>query len=98
MPVFAASVLRPLTVRAASSSLSVVRMPTDFSFAAAKVGKPSISESGYVMVLDLKGALSELAEPRCACNDLAHLVRSDLVPAKSQEFTRYILNLAYSQA
>jgi hypothetical protein len=34
MPVFAASALRPLTVRAASSSASVVRMPNDFSFEA----------------------------------------------------------------
>src|SRR5438876_66301 len=56
MPVFAASALRPFTVRAASSSLSVVRMPSDFSLEAAKDGRPSISEIGYVMTLNMKDA------------------------------------------
>ena len=40
-------------VRAASSSPSVVRMPSVFSLDAAKAGRPSISEIGYVMVLDM---------------------------------------------
>jgi hypothetical protein len=57
MPVFAASALRPFTVRAASSSLSVVRMPSDFSFEAENAVKPSISEIGYVMVLNMKKVL-----------------------------------------
>src|SRR6476646_20076 len=99
MPVFAASALRPFTVRAASSSLSVVRIPSDFSLEAAKDGKPSISEIGYVMVLNIKkGALSELAEARCPCNDLAHLVRSDFVAAEPEKFTGDVLNLAHAQA
>src|SRR6266568_4448046 len=68
MPVFAASALRPFTVRAASSSLSVVRMPSDFSLEAAKDGRPSISEIGYVMTLNMKDALSELAEARRPCD------------------------------
>jgi hypothetical protein len=49
--------LRPFTVRAASSSLSVVRMPSDFSFEAEKALRPSISVIGYVMVLDMKKVL-----------------------------------------
>jgi hypothetical protein len=54
MPVLAAIVLRPFTVRVASSNPSVVRMPSDFSFEAATAVKPSISEIGYVMILNLK--------------------------------------------
>ena len=38
---------------AASSSPAVVRMPSDLSFEAAKAGRPSISEMGYVMILDI---------------------------------------------
>src|ERR1700733_8805714 len=97
MPVFSASALRPLTVRAASSSPSVVRMPTDFSFEAVKAVRPSISEIGYVMVLDMKGALSELTEARRPCDDLAHLIRSDFVSAEPEKFTRDVLNLSYAQ-
>jgi hypothetical protein len=36
-----------------------VRMPSDFSLEAAKDGRPSISEIGYVMTLNMKAALSE---------------------------------------
>src|ERR1700688_1238762 len=98
MPVFAASALRPFTVRAASSKPSVVRMPTDFSVAAAKNGRPSISEIGYVMVLDMKKVLlSELTEARCPCDDLAHLVRSDFVAAEPEKFTGDVLNFAHAQ-
>src|SRR5260370_1102611 len=98
MPVFAASALRPFTVRAASSSPSVVRMPSDFSLEAAKDGRPSISEIGYVMVLDMKkGALSELTEARRPCDDLAHLIRSDFVAAEPEKFTSDVLNLAHAQ-
>src|SRR3984893_6830309 len=98
MPVFAASALRPFTVRAASSSPAVVRMPSDFSLEAAKDGKPSISEIGYVMVLDMKkGALSELAEARRPCDNLAHLIRSNFVAAKPEKFTSDVLNLAHAQ-
>src|ERR1700674_3990631 len=98
MPVFAASALRPFTVRAASSSPSVVRMPTDFSLEAAKDGRPSISEIGYVMVLDMKkGALSKLTEARRPCDDLAHLIRSDFVAAEPEKFTSDVLNLAHAQ-
>jgi hypothetical protein len=32
-------------------------MPSDFSLEAAKAGRPSISEMGYVMVLDIKKVL-----------------------------------------
>src|SRR6202011_2727820 len=99
MPVFAASALRPFTVRAASSSLSVVRMPSDFSLEAAKDGKPSISEIGYVMVLDMKkGALSELAEARRPCDNLAHLIRSNFVASEGEKFTRDVLNVSHAQA
>jgi hypothetical protein len=34
-----------------------VRMPSDFSFEAATAVKPSISEIGYVMILNLKKVL-----------------------------------------
>src|ERR1700704_37334 len=98
MPVFAASTLRPFTVRAASSSLSVVRMPSDFSLEAENALKPSISEIGYVMILNMKAALSELTEARCPCDDLAHLIRSDFVAAKPEKFTSDVLNVAHSQA
>jgi len=54
MPVFVASALRPFTVRAASSSASVVRMPSDLSLEAEKTVMPSISEIGYVMVLGME--------------------------------------------
>src|SRR6266581_2372065 len=54
MPVFAAMILRPFTVLVASSSPAVVRMPSDFSLEAAKAVKPSISEIGYVMILNSK--------------------------------------------
>jgi hypothetical protein len=60
-------------------------MPTDLSFEAAKDGKPSISEIGYVMVLDLKkGASGELAEARRPLDDLAHLIRSDFVATEPE--------------
>src|ERR1019366_5685109 len=97
MPVLAASVLRPLTVRAASSSPSVVRMPRDFSLSAAKDGRPSISEIGYVMILDMKGASSELTKARGPRDDLAHSIRSDFISAEPKKFTRDALNLAHSQ-
>jgi hypothetical protein len=32
-------------------------MPRDFSLSAAKDGRPSISEIGYVMILDMKKVL-----------------------------------------
>ena len=54
MPVLAESVLRPLAVLAASSSASVVRIPCAFNLLAAKAGRPSISEIGYVMILNMK--------------------------------------------
>src|SRR3982074_803505 len=97
MPVFAASALRPFTVRAASSSPVVVRMPTDLSLEAAKDGKPSMSEIGYVMVLDIKGALSELIEARRPRDDLAHLIRPNFVAAEPEKFTSNVLNLAHAQ-
>src|SRR5471032_2206776 len=97
MPVFAASALRPLTVLAASSSASVVRMPSDFSFEAVKADRPSISEIGYVMVLNMKRSLSELTEARRPCDDLAHLIRSDFVAAEPKKFTSDILNLGHAQ-
>src|SRR5882724_4045583 len=98
MPVFAASVLRPLTEWAASSSASVVRMPTDLSLEAQKADMPSISEIGYVMVLDIKrclrqGASGELAKSRGPRDDLAHLIRTDFVAAEPEKFTGDILNL-----
>jgi hypothetical protein len=34
-----------------------VRIPIDFSFEAEKVVRPSISEIGYVMILDMKKVL-----------------------------------------
>src|ERR1700733_3797835 len=98
MPVLAASALRPLTVLAASSSPSVVRMPTDFSFEAVKAVKPSISEIGYVMILNMKkGALGKLTEARRPCDDLVHLIRSDFVAAEPEKFTGDVLNLADAQ-
>src|SRR5260370_29107073 len=96
MPVFAASALRPFTVRAASSSLTVVRMPSDFSLEAAKDGRPSISEIGYVMTLNMKCALSELAEARRPCDDLAHSIRSDFVAPEREKFTSDVLNFAHA--
>src|SRR4030088_3028861 len=96
MPVFAASALRPFTVRAASSSPSVVRMPSDFSLDAAKAGRPSILEIGYVMVL-YECALSELTEARRPRDDLAHLLRPDFVSAEPEKFTSNVLNLAHAQ-
>jgi hypothetical protein len=75
-----------------------VRMPTDFSFEAVKAVRPSISEIGYVMVLDMKGALSELTEARRPCDDLAHLIRSDFVATEPEKFTRDVLNLSDAQA
>src|SRR5204862_6658478 len=98
MPVFAASALRPFTVRAISSSLSVVRMPSDFSLEAAKDGRPSISEIGYVMTFNMKAALGELAEAGRACDDLAHSIRSDIVAAEREKFTSDVLNFASPQA
>src|SRR5947207_16007971 len=97
MPVFAASALRPFTVRAVSSSLSVVRMPSDFSLEAAKDGRPSISEIGYVMTFNMKAALGELADARRPCDDLAHSIRSDFVAAECEKFTIDVLNFAYAQ-
>src|SRR5579859_5635378 len=73
-------------------------MPSDFSLAAAKDGRPSISEIGYVMMLDIKIILSEPTEARGPCDDLAHLIRTDFVSAKLEKFTRDVLNLGYSQA
>src|ERR1700682_4843481 len=96
MPVFAAIVLRPLTVRVASSSPSVVRIPSDFSFEAAKAVKPSISEIGYVMIL-IECALSELTEAGCPCDDFAHLISSNFVATKSEKFTRNVLDFAHAQ-
>src|SRR3974377_1904225 len=99
MPVFAASALRPFPVRAASSSASVVRMPSDLSLEAEKAVMPSISEIGYVMLLDMKkGALGELAEPRRPGNDFAHLVGSDLVSAKPEEFACDALNFPHAKS
>src|ERR1700742_987310 len=99
MPVFAASALRPLTVRAASSNPSVVRMPSALSLEAANDGKPSISEIGYVMMLNMKEkcALIELTEPRGPCDDLPHLIRPDFVATEPKKFTRDVLNLAHTQ-
>src|SRR5450631_4642347 len=97
MPVFAAIVLRPFTVRVASSSPSVVRIPSDFSFEAAKAVKPSISEIGYVMILNVKGASSELTEARCPRDDLAHPIGSNFVATKSEKFTGNVLDLAHAQ-
>src|SRR5437879_11733337 len=99
MPVLAASALRPLTVRAASSSASVVRMPSDFSFEAEKADRPSISEIGYVMILNMKkGASGELAEARRPRDDLAHLIRSDFVAPEPEKFARGVLNLGHAEA
>jgi hypothetical protein len=50
------------------------------------------------MVLDIKGALSELAQARCPCDDLAHLIGSDFVSAELEKFTRDALDFANSQA
>ena len=64
---------------------------------------PSISEMGYVMILDIRkvlrseGASGELAEARRPCDDLAHLIRSDFVAAEPEKFTRDALNLAHAQ-
>src|SRR6201986_3950056 len=99
MPVLAAMALRPLTVRAASSSPSVVRMPSALSFDAVKAVMPSMLEIGYVMILDMKkGASGKSAEAWCSRNDLAHLIRSNSVAANSEKFTRDILNLIDSKA
>src|SRR6266481_6853546 len=77
-------------------------MPTDLSFEAKKADMPSISEIGYVMVLDIRRcltqcALGELAEPRRPRDDLAHLIRSDFVAAEPEKFTRDTLNLVHAQ-
>src|SRR6516225_4829300 len=93
MPVLVASALRPLTVRAASSSASVVRIPSDLSLEAEKAVMPSSSEIGYVMVSDLKNASDELAKPRCSGDDLAHPLRSDFVAPKSEKFTGDVLDV-----
>src|ERR1700738_76909 len=99
MPVFAASALRPFTVRAASSSASVVRMPSALSFRAEKAVKPLISVIGYVMVLDdKKRASSELTEAGGPCDDLSHLIISDFVASETEEFARDALNLAHAEA
>src|SRR3954451_22360677 len=98
-PVCAARVLRPLTLRAASSSPSVVRMPNDFSFDAAKGGRPSILEIGYVMALNnQKCTSSKMTETRCCGNDLGHLVRAALVASKIENVFRQSLYLAHRQA
>src|SRR3954468_7102303 len=101
MPVFADKSLRPFTVRAASSSASVVRMPSFFSFEAAKAVIPSIWVSGYVMILDAIKVLwtkvlqqktsGKLTEARRPGNDLAHLIRSNSVAAELEKFTGNIL-------
>src|SRR5436305_15243569 len=98
MPVFAASDLRPLTLRAASSSPLVVRMPIDLSLAAAKDGRPSMSEIGYVMILDIQRTLCEMTEARRPGNNFVDPVRADLVAAESEKFTRHVLNLADVEA
>src|SRR5882757_8627518 len=109
MPDFADKSLRPFAVWAASSSASVVRMPSFFSLDAAKAVIPSIWESGYVMILDaIKGALDqgastkggsgELTEARGPRNDLAHLIRSNFVAAELEKFTGNILNFADAEA
>src|ERR1700709_14816 len=109
MPDFADKSLRPFAVWAASSSASVVRMPSFFSLDAAKAVIPSIWESGYVMILDaIKGALNqgastkggsgELTEARGPRNDLAHLIRSNFVAAELEKFTGNILNFADAEA
>src|ERR1700722_4744327 len=99
MPVLAASALRPFTVRAASSRRSVVRMPSDFSLVAAKEGRPSISEIGYVMIFRCENVFSsELIETGCPSDDRAHLILPDFVSAKPEKFTRDILDVADTQA
>src|SRR5690348_569296 len=98
MPVLAASALRPFTVRAASSSASVVRMPCDFSLEAEKALMPSISEIGYVMVLNMKkGASGELAQPWCPRDDRAHLIRSDFVSTEPEKLAGNVLDLAHAK-
>src|ERR1700676_4074074 len=97
-PVFAASSLRPFAVRAASSRLSMVRIPADLSLEAAKAVRPSILEIGYVMILNvINGALGELAEAGCPCHDLAHLIRPNCVSAELEKFTSNALNSAHAQ-
>src|ERR1700730_13197809 len=104
MPVLAASALRPLTVRVASSNPSVVRIPSAFSLDAVKAVRPSISEMGYVMMLDIKKVLKrtalsgKLTQARRPRDDLAHLIRSDFVSAEPEKFTRDVLDLAHSKA
>src|SRR4030081_903643 len=74
-------------------------MPTDFSLEAAKAGNPSISEIGYVMILNMqKGASSEMTEGWSPLDDLAHSVRADFLTAEPEKFTRDVLNLADTQA
>src|ERR1700758_2592560 len=98
MPVLAASALRPFTVRAASRSASVVRMPSDLSLDAEKAVMPSSSLSGYVMVANMKkGASGELAKPRGPRNDLAHLIRSDFVAPEPEKLARDSLNFAHAE-
>src|SRR5215471_469254 len=94
IPVRVASALRPLTVRAASSSASVVRIPSDLSLEAEKAVMPSSSEIGYVMISDLKNDSDELAKPGCPGDDLAHLIRSDFVAPKPEKFTGNVLDVA----
>jgi hypothetical protein len=50
------------------------------------------------MMLDMKKVLSELAEARRPCDDLAHLIRSDFVAAEGEKFTRDVLNVSHAQA
>src|SRR5947209_14474236 len=99
MPVLADNVVRALAVLAASSSALVVRIPSAFSLFAAKAGRPSISEIGYVMILSVKcEASGELAEARRPRDDLAHLIRSDFVSAEPKKFTGDRLNVRHAKA
>src|SRR2546423_12676897 len=97
MPVFVARVLRPFTFRAASSRPSVVRMPSDFSLEAANDGKPSISEIGYVMILDVKnGGSSECMGPRVPENVWPHSGMPNLSPPQQKRLRAPFFNLPLS--
>jgi len=68
--VLAASVLRPLTVRAASSSPSVVANTCAFQFGGGKRWQAVDLGDGYVMILNMKKVLqAKLAAARCRCDD-----------------------------
>jgi hypothetical protein len=55
------------------------------------------SEDDWASSLNRKGDLGELAQSRCPRDDLAHLIRPDLVAAELEKFTSDALNFHYAK-